>query len=379
MMKLKSLPTALSILTLLVAAPVFGSALGPKGTIRTTPFSVVNGGYTLHGQLNDVVGADTVVLFFQGSGVLDRWETMPGNITTDGSPAPLFRPISDELNRRGLATAVFDKRGFAEKSGPLFNETLPTLTFDTLESDAGKVLEYVESLPAYNHVVLVGHSEGTVFASELSLGRADDSKLSSLVLIGVLATNMKDALRYQLTEGAILKTYAVAHADSEGRIFPRDIPESLKAGFPMAQLDPDNKGWISHDDLMRFFEPKYADFVQSIDTDRPDVLVLNKPAAYFKQAFTHKSLVSRAEEFHRPLYLIHGELDQNVPYRDNAVALYDLVKANQGEVKLRSFSSYGHCLSPNKQKLPTYGPMEADAVRAVVQFIEEGAATKPMP
>jgi pimeloyl-ACP methyl ester carboxylesterase len=350
---------------LLIAVPAT-AAVYPRANIK--PFVVDNQDYRLQCQLNQIPGSSTVVLFLHGTGVQDRWETAPGNLTLDGAPASLFKPISDELNRRGISTIVYDKRGFRERGSFAETEALTSSTFENLEGDARRVLTYAQALPGVQKICMVGVAEGAVIASELSFERKDDSPLSSLVLLGVLASNLKDNLRYQAIGGVIRRIFQVADKDGDLKLEAREIPSNLS----LAALDTDKKGFLLPADFERELEPKWVKFERSIEDARPETLIDGHPAAWYQQMFARKSLDRRAEEFNLPVYLVHGELDLDEPYVANAVSLYDHITAAKGEVRLRSFPTYGHCFSPNKDGVPTYGPIRSDAVRAIVQDVIDG-------
>lgn len=341
-----------------------------KAKTSTTEIKVQSGQYNLSGQLDFVPESSALVIFFHGSGVQDRWETMPGEFTLDGAPAPIFKPIAQAFNDKGISTLVFDKRGFREKNTPAFGNIGKTLDFETIKADANAILAYAENLKKFKKIYLLGHSEGTIVASELSFDHKDDKTIAGLVLIGVVANNLKDDLKAQMTTIMADNTFKQADLNHDGKIEPKEIPARLKAGLPMNILDKEKKGYITRDDLIKALDDQFNQVTQAVENAPANAQVMGKPVLWFRQLFQRKALLERVSEFHTPVYIIHGELDQNVPYKDNAEPLEKALKEHKIQSELTPFSKYGHCLSPEKNGLPTLGPIQSDAVKAIVRYPE---------
>ncbi len=344
------------------------SAHQKSSSTVTTPFTLKNKGYTLTGQINNVSGSRKIALFFHGSGVIDRWETMPASETLDGKPSPTFKIISNELNKNGVSTCVYDKRAFNEKGSPLYEKILKTDTFENIKSDANAVFQYIESLHKYDKIILIGHSEGTVTASEIAFDHKDNPHISSLILIGVLAENLKSSLRRQMTDIIAQNTFKSVDKNKDGKIYPKDVPENLKAGLPIDKIDTQKKGYITYQDLITILNAQWNEVENLIQKSPADGLVMNKPVQWYRDFYNRKTLIQRANEYTHPVLIVHGELDKHVFYKDNAVALTKKMKKLKKEVTLKSFPLYGHGLSPEKDGLPTLGPIQQDAVNTIVNW-----------
>jgi len=363
------------VFSILLSIVLLGCAsLNPNRKIASaspTPFELVNKGYNLSGQINEVPGSDRIAIFFHGSGVQDRWETMPAEMTLDGKPSPTFKIISDELNKNGISTCVFDKRAFKEKGTPQYEAALKTHTFENIKSDANAVFNYVESLKRYKKIILIGHSEGTVTASEISFEHKGDDQISSIVLIGVLAENLKDSLQHQLTDVMAKNSFAAADLNHDGKIYPQEVPDNLKAGLPIDKIDTQKKGYITFNDLMAVLTPQADQFMKAVQLAPADTIIMNKPVQWYRDLFNRKTLIERANEYSYPVLIAHGELDANVFYKTNAVPLDQKLRALKKDVTLTSFPSYGHGLSPAKNGEPTLGPLQEDALIVLSKWIQE--------
>ncbi|HEX7673728.1 MAG TPA: alpha/beta hydrolase [Bdellovibrio sp.] len=339
--------------------------------VTVAPFSVENKGYTLNGQINDVAGSDTIAILYHGSGVQDRWETMPADVTLDGKPSPTFKIISDQLNSVGISTCVFDKRAFKEKNTPAFEKALKTHTFGNIKADAEIIFNYVNNLPQYKKIVLMGHSEGTITASDVLFKNKQNSKIKSIVLIGVAAENIKTSIQHQMTDVMATNTFDAVDKNHDGKIYPDEVPEKLKSSLPINSIDHNKKGYITYEDLLKVLKKQSVQFMKSVYKAPSDTILLGKPAQWYKDIFAEKTLLQRANEYSVPVLIVHGVLDTNVFYSTNALPLSEKLRALHKDVTLISYFDYGHVLSPNKEDgEPTMGPIQPDAVSAIADWIK---------
>lgn len=89
----------------------------------------------------------------------------------------LLKELSEQLNKRGIATLLFDFNGHGKSDGSFLDMTI----FNELE-DARKVYEYASKLPKVYSVSLVGHSMGAVVGAMLAGGLGKD-KIKTVVLM----------------------------------------------------------------------------------------------------------------------------------------------------------------------------------------------------
>ena len=97
----------------------------------------------------------------------------------------LLRVLSDELEKKGIASVRFDFNGHGESDGNFEDMTI----LNELE-DARKVYEYISTKPQVISVSLAGHSQGGLVASMLA-GELGDKKIKTLVLMAA-SPNIRD-------------------------------------------------------------------------------------------------------------------------------------------------------------------------------------------
>lgn len=134
----------------------------------------VNGG-TLHGTLEVPSGGTPcpAVVIISGSGPTDR----DGNILSMGGKNNCLKLLAESLAAKGIASVRFDKRGVGESVSAMTREE--DLRFDTYIDDAviwGKELQRDKR---FNHVSIIGHSEGSL------IGLAACQKMNANAFISI--------------------------------------------------------------------------------------------------------------------------------------------------------------------------------------------------
>jgi len=199
--------------------------LGGKGR-RTgksrSNFAMKAGNDTLYGTI--VSPATTlkvpVVLIIAGSGPTDRDCNSTLGLTTNS-----FIMLADSLEKAGIATLRYDKRGVGESLGVVKDEK--SNTFDDLVTDATDCIRALKNDPRFSDIYVMGHSEGS--------------------LVGILAAQKESVNGFISLSGAGEPVDKILERQtrSKGRKMSRRlriIADSIKAGhtpkdIPLA-LDP---------------------------------------------------------------------------------------------------------------------------------------------
>ncbi|MRW89126.1 alpha/beta fold hydrolase [Duganella sp. FT80W] len=127
------------------------------------PVSLEVGGGTVYGTEltpDGISGKVPVVLLHAGSGPTDR----DGNSTMLPGPNDSLKMVAEALAKRGIASVRYDKRGIGSSALPAFKEE--NLRLDDYIGDAAAWLKKLHADPRFSRVVMVGHSEGALIASE---------------------------------------------------------------------------------------------------------------------------------------------------------------------------------------------------------------------
>lgn len=120
----------------------------------------------------------SLVLFVHGSGTSNRNEQSPSGHRP-------FKDIAEGLSRQGIATLRFDKRGIQpECRAPLLNNQ--NLSPWHFVRDVINIIAYVKTQPEMKNLplILLGHSEGVNFATEIAA--KSPQSIKALVLLAGL-------------------------------------------------------------------------------------------------------------------------------------------------------------------------------------------------
>lgn len=146
----------------LMSFAVLMSAI-PLGPVMAgdTEVSIDSGKTPLHGAYRMPVGFERgpALLMIAGSGPTDR----NSDSTIAGVRPGSFRLLADELERQGIPSLRFDKRGTGASVAAAPPEA--DLRFDDLVADAVNWAEYLRKQPGVTCVVIFGHSEGALIGA----------------------------------------------------------------------------------------------------------------------------------------------------------------------------------------------------------------------
>jgi len=261
------------------------------------------------------------VILISGSGPQDRNETVFGHRP--------FLVLADYLTRRGIAVLRVDDRGVGGSTGNLFESTSQDLAEDVL---AG--VQYLKSREQINpkQIGLIGHSEGGIVApiaaSRSSILRSttkDESDIAFIVLMAGTGLTGQEILYLQ--SDLLLKA---AGASDEVLAVQR---ASLEQIFKILK---DEKNSIRQWRTKKKIREALTDTLGKLGKEEKDSLGVSEAAIEIQL----KMLLSRWFGFFIaydpkptlmkvkcPVLAINGELDLQVPPKENLTAIAEALKA----------------------------------------------------
>lgn len=346
-------------------------------------------GLTLHGHLaspRQAKGKMPVVLLLVGSGGGNRYENVPGEVTSTGQPALLFKSIEDVLIDRGLAVFTYDKRGVIPTNDTFLESTLTSdfqsATAQNLAKDAVSAFDLVSSLPEIdrNKISVLGHSEGTILALKVAEGRP---QTHALLLLGLFTRGFEELSYYQSVV-ANLRIMGLMSGSGDGYLDAQEVSAFHKIAaneIPdwsgmLSAMDFTKDGKISLSEQQFYFEQAARDFLKSI-SDIQSPWGLSMPRDWFRQYLSEGAFLQRFTAFCQKINVIHGEADMQTPFAD---ALELQVACLESKHPLQSFSSFpdlGHGFSPRislKGWKDTIGPIDVSVLQKIGAVAE--AATR---
>jgi pimeloyl-ACP methyl ester carboxylesterase len=172
------------------------------------------------------------VLLVHGGGPVDMNETgdfIRIDNKTGSKIYPNTRPffqIAEYLSQRGFAVLQYDKRGVGANFTIPDDNVWGNNTSNELIQDAEKALDVLIQQPEVdaNHVTVIGHSEGTVYAPRIAMD--NPGKVDKIVLMGAVAQNPLLTLYYQLVTTPVLYAQQVLDHNHNGLISVQEASEN---------------------------------------------------------------------------------------------------------------------------------------------------------
>jgi uncharacterized protein len=128
-----------------------------------------------------------VVIMVHGSGPTDR------DSNAKGMRLNVFKELSDVIAAEGFASVRYDKRGIGASEG----DYLEAGVYDLID-DAQAVVEFVKKHPNIdeNHVILLGHSEGSIVSPFVN----EKVSVDGMILLAGTAEPLADTMTWQRQE-----------------------------------------------------------------------------------------------------------------------------------------------------------------------------------
>jgi len=129
-----------------------------------------------------------VVMIIAGSGPTDR------DCNSPSLKCNTYKMLTDSLNRYGIATLSYDKRGIGKS---VMKQKEEELCFEDYVEDAKNWIDLLSKNKQFSEIIVVGHSEGSLIGMIAAQNNPKVSKYISLAGTGLPADEI---LKEQLTE-----------------------------------------------------------------------------------------------------------------------------------------------------------------------------------
>jgi uncharacterized protein len=305
-------------------------------------------------------GPFPAVLLITGSGPQDRDESLLGH-----KP---FLVLADYLTRRGIAVLRVDDRGVGKSTGKFAEAT----TFDFAD-DAQAGVNYLKSRSEVDgkRIGLVGHSEGGVIAPIVASRSSDVAFIVLLAGTGLTGEDIiylqskliaqaegAKANDTQINEALQRKIFALVKQEAAGPELVKKLQTLVKEEStkwtPEQKKELDKQGGLLavYASLQEFSKPWFKTFLAYDPT-------------------------TNLKKVKCPVLAINGELDLQVPYKENLEAIrYSLESAGNTKVTTKSFPQLNHLFQKCKTGSPTeYGKIEetfnVEALKCVGDWVLE--------
>lgn len=279
---------------------------------------------------------DTALLIIAGSGPTDRNGNSSLNLNTY-----CYMMLAHELAKCGFDVLRYDKRGVAESHAE--QSHIEAVVLDDFVDDALKCVDFLHN-EGYQHVVVVGHSEGSNIALQMCL--REGAKIDGVVLLCAAGYPLDVILGRQLS-AQLMPSYIGLMVSAT------NIIQSLKRG----EMVPDES--VPHE-LQSLFHSSVQPFLIDSMQDDPVALIAQCPC---------------------PQLIITGGHDIQIT-PDNGERLLEASPT----ARWRNFEAMTHVLKPGttkdrvEQLVSVYTnaqlPLEEGLVEEIANFVNETVIDK---
>jgi len=133
-----------------------------------------------------------VVLIIAGSGPTDR----DGNARSLGLKGNTYKILSDSLNRHGIATLCYDKRGVGKSITNA--QSKRDLHFEHFVEDAKAWIELLSQDKRFSEIIVLGHSEGSLVGM---IACQNNPKASKFISVAGPGSPADEVIKEQLARG----------------------------------------------------------------------------------------------------------------------------------------------------------------------------------
>lgn len=320
------------IVFLLISTSFFGQANRPQTPEPPFNYNVEDVSFT---NLKDsVILAGTftfpesgtnfpAVILITGSSAQDRNEEI-----FEHKP---FWVLADYLTNNGIAVLRYDDRGFGESTGDFASST----TFD-FGQDVIAAIEYLKTRKEIDpkKIGLIGHSEGGVIAPMIASQNTDVAFIVSLagvmIPMGELLILQKEM---QLRAMGSSEEYISKEIDFDSglmEVITKSTDDSIKEDLDRYATEyfAEHPKFVSDHGLTEAYYKK---------------LIVDSYSSPWLSYFIRYNPKSALEKLGIPLFALNGEMDLQVPAKENFNALQDIMKKDPSKkFTLKSYPAHNH-------------------------------------
>lgn len=254
------------------------------------------------------------VVMISGSGPQNRYEELFGH-----KP---FLDIANYFTSKGIAVLMYDDRGVGESEGDFQSAT----TFD-LANDAEAAFDFLESRSEVNKdkVGLIGHSEGGIIAPIIASRRKD------VGFIGLLAGPGLRGDSLMLLQKKLIETQM---GINELQV---EFGQKMLRGAYDIIIDETIEDSVLRDSISAYFSNSYGTLIPE---DQVEVIVEQLSSPWFV-GFVRLDPYKYLKDVKCPVFALNGELDLQVPPKENLKAIKDALSGNDN-VQIKEYKSMNH-------------------------------------
>jgi uncharacterized protein len=329
------------------------------------------------------------ILLIPGTGAEDKNETV-GFVHKYGPkpPAPFWR-IAQYLSERGFAVLRYDKRGVGTNNTILDTNVWGNTTVNDLIQDSKKALNVLIQQPEVDpkKISIIGHSEGTVITPRVAIDNS--TKVKNIVLMGVVAQNLRDILYYQHVNLPLAYATQVLDKNHTGLIPLQQIakaPVLIRDILPPSISQSNNTKDITNTLAKEFGTNGYVSIDRQLKPSLIKTLENDTALKWLDSKCNNIGGCSKwiISEFNiepdlsiignvsksTGILLLNGENDSQTPVQQAFLLQQRLTDVNHPGHILITYPNLGHVFYPSSQWSTSFGPFEPYVLADLYSWLE---------
>jgi alpha-beta hydrolase superfamily lysophospholipase len=337
-------------------------------------------------------GPYPAVLLIPGSGIADRNEYLPPEVSgVDGGSKP-FLQIAEYLAERGFVVLKYDKRGIGENATVIDASLFGNATVHSLQQDAESALKVLLQQPEVDktNITVIGHSEGAVIAPRLAVFGENSDSIKNVVMLGASAQTLYD-LVIEKANQKLNDARNLWDANDDGQL---SIDEVII--FPDAQLtvpvsnttnsNNNNRSNSTSNDNLNFSHTKMQQWYPGIDIDNDNFIDIENEMVPFVQTLlsqidtdpwytSHKEIIPTAEILgnltHKDILIMQGEEDVQTTLEQALVLEQKLTEIRHTDHTLKTYPGLGHTFFPQQGPNELLGPIQDHVLADLYAWLKD--------
>jgi pimeloyl-ACP methyl ester carboxylesterase len=372
-----------------VATQGAATTRGWEGITRKAVSIDLGKGWTSKGELTYPSGATKplpVLVLLHGSGHNDMNETL----SEDGKSE--FVPIAQAAARAGYAVMRFNKRGVLDVGPVLTKDTSqldPPKPFEQIMKDAATVVRFTAKSPVVDpkRIFLLGHSEGTVVASNLAASPAKYriAEPAGVITMGLVGLPIRTEVGYQVYGRQMDQYHEEFDNDRNGVLTlaearnglvgqQADVATELRTTLfgterPERRLNPaldrNHDGKLSIDT-----EIGPALRTASKVNQFPDLPALTpEQVRWAKDIMKYPNVTQALPRFNGPTLLLNGDNDSQTLVRGAYLADAAIAAAGRKDHTLKVYPGVGHTMNQTARFVGGYGEPDPKVLNDIQDWL----------
>jgi uncharacterized protein len=322
-------------------------------------------------------GPYPAILLIPGSGIADRNEYLPPEVSgVDGGSKPFWQ-IAEYLAERGFVVLKYDKRGIGENATVIDASLLGNATVHSLQQDAESALKVLLQQPEVDktNITVLGHSEGAVIAPRQAVFGENSDSIKNVIMLGASAQTLYD-LVVQKANQKLFDARNLWDTNYDGLLSLQEViifPDAQLTVSVLSTNNSNNRTNPASNDNLNFSNTKLQQWYPGIDTNNDNFIDIENEMVPFVHMLlsqidtdpwytSHKEIIPTAKILgnltHKDILIMQGEDDVQTTLEQALILEQKLTEISHPDHTVKTYTGLGHTFFPQQGPNELLGPIQ---------------------